>query len=197
MICVIFIKGTNMNTSQNPSAIRSKKEITEALLQLMEKYPYEEISVKQIVLETDLVRKTFYRNFSSKDDVLRAYIDTVIREYVDELIAHPEDPLDVIFSFCEKKRNLFLLLDKNNMLYMLLLRLNEMLPEIRQTSDMSRNPFVRLFGELEPDYLIAFNVGAIWNVIFRWVRRGMLDPLVEVRNTLEKYLRRVASDVAE
>ena len=49
----------------------------------MEKYPYEEISVKQIVLETDLVRKTFYRNFKSKDDVLRSHIRTILRDYFD------------------------------------------------------------------------------------------------------------------
>ena len=72
-----------MNKSQNPSALRSKQEITDALLALMEKYPYNEISVKQIVLETGLVRKTFYRNFSSKDDVrstLEKYLHRVSQE---------------------------------------------------------------------------------------------------------------------
>ena len=72
-----------MNDSKNPSAIRSKQEITDALLALMEKYPYNEISVKQIVLETGLVRKTFYRNFSSKDDVrstLEKYLHRVSQE---------------------------------------------------------------------------------------------------------------------
>ena len=72
-----------MNESNNPSAIRSRKQITDALLKLMEKYPYEEISVKQIVLETDLVRKTFYRNYTSKDDVLRSYIRGILLDYYD------------------------------------------------------------------------------------------------------------------
>ena len=72
-----------MNESKNPSALRSKQEITDALLALMEKYPYNEISVKQIMLETGLVRKTFYRNFSSKDDVrstLEKYLHRVSQE---------------------------------------------------------------------------------------------------------------------
>ena len=59
-----------MNSADHPSAIRTRNEIAGALLNLMENYPYNEITVKQIILETDLVRKTFYRNFSSKDDVL-------------------------------------------------------------------------------------------------------------------------------
>ena len=37
-----------MTESNNPSAIRSKKEITDALFSLMQKHPYDEITVKQI-----------------------------------------------------------------------------------------------------------------------------------------------------
>lgn len=49
-----------MNPTQNPSALRSKKVITESLLFLMKQYPYKEITVKQILLETDVSRKTIY-----------------------------------------------------------------------------------------------------------------------------------------
>ena len=180
-----------MNQSQNPSAVRSKQQIIDALLALMEKYPYSEISVKQIVLETDLVRKTFYRNFSSKDDVLNAYINQEIYEYTRALLEKPEEPLTVIFEFCEKNRKLLSILHKNNMLYLLLLRLNEVIPVINDTTDMEKNPFKLLIGELEPDYLIAFNVGAIWNVIFKWVDRGMTEPLEDVKAVLGQYVARL------
>jgi len=75
---VYFLKGNNMKESSNPSSIRSKQEITSALLKLMRKYPYPEITVKQIVLETDLARKTFYLNYSSKDDVLDALMNLLL-----------------------------------------------------------------------------------------------------------------------
>lgn len=177
-----------MKNSQNPSSQRSQKMITDALFSLMKKYPYPKITVKQIILEAELARKTFYRNFTSKDDVLNSYIDGVILEYTQALTANPEDPLSVIFDFCEKKRELFSLLDKDNMLHVLLLRLNESLPKISRTTDVSRNPFIRMFGDLDPDYLIAFNIGAIWNVIFIWVRRGMNEPLDQVRETVRSYI---------
>ena len=38
-----------MHNSENPSAIRSRKEITQALLMLMQDHPYSEITVKQIM----------------------------------------------------------------------------------------------------------------------------------------------------
>lgn len=177
-----------MKESQNPSSRRSQKMITDALLSLMKKYPYPEITVKQIILEAELARKTFYRNFTSKDDVLNSYIDGVILEYTQALTAERADPITVIFDFCEKKRKLLKLLDQNDMLYVLLLRLNESLPRISKATDMSRNPFARMFGDLDPDYLIAFNIGAIWNVIFKWVRSGMKEPLDDVREIVRSYI---------
>ena len=145
-----------MKKSQNPSSIRSKKEITDALIKQMQDNPFSEITVKQIVLETGLERKT-----------------------------------TVIFDFCDKNRELLQLLHKNNMSYLLLLKLNVVIPELNKSLDMSNNPFRALIGSLEPDYLIAFNIGAIWNVIFKWVDRGMTDSPDYIKETLEDYLKRL------
>ena len=179
-----------MNNSQNPSSLRSKKEITDALIKLMRDHPYSEISVKQIVMETTLARKTFYLNFTSKDDVLNSVINQLILEYTIALSNASEGAFTVIFEFCEKNKEMLNLLHKNNMLYLLLLRLNEVIPECNRTMDMRRNPFARTIGNLEPDYIIAFNIGAIWNVIFKWVDRGMTDSLDDIKNTIEQYLSR-------
>ena len=113
-----------MNDSNNPSSIRSRKQITGALLSLMEKYPYEEISVKQIVLETDLVRKTFYRNFDSKDDVLRSHIRTILRDYFDIVNNAKGDVLTTVFEFADKNKKFLKLLDKNDMMYYVLEGMN-------------------------------------------------------------------------
>ena len=190
-IKVCIFEENHMNQSQNPSSLRSRKEITEALLKLMDLYPYNEISVKQIILETDLARRTFYRNYESKEDVLDSVITDKITEYAEELALNPESPLDVIFSFCEKNRSFLLLLHKNGLLYLLLLKLNTMIPMFNQVTDKSNSMFAQVVGDLEPDYLIAFNVGAIWNVIFKWVDRGMKDSADEIKRTIKEYLSRM------
>ena len=186
----LFGRTVTMYSTTNPSAVRSRNEITKALLKLMGKYPYNEITVTMIVMETDLVRKTFYRNFDSKDDVLDSIINKAIIEYANALVESDDDPLTIIFSFCEKNKKLLKLLHKNNMLYLLLLKLNETLPKTSETTDKERNPFVKLMNGLEPDYLIAFNIGAIWNVIFKWVDRGMTDSPEKIKATIGDYLKR-------
>ena len=180
-----------MKESFNPSSIRSKKEITDALIKLMQDHSYSEISVKQIVLETTLERKTFYNNFSSKDDVLDSVITDAIRNYVEALTTSSDGPLSVIFEFCDRNRELLGLLHKNNLLHLLLLKLNSVIPEFNQSMDTSHNPFAQMIGSLEPDYLIAFNIGAIWNVIFKWVDRGMTDSPDKIKKTLKEYLKRI------
>ena len=109
-----------MYESTNPSAVRSRTEITEALLKLMREYPYNEISVKQILLESKLARKTFYRDFDSKDDVLISLFRKNLREYFDIVNNARADALTTIFEFADRNRQLLLLLDKNELLLIFL-----------------------------------------------------------------------------
>lgn len=182
-----------VNDSNNPSAIRSRKQITGALLSLMEKYPYEEISVKQIVLETDLVRKTFYRNFKSKDDVLRSHIRTILRDYFDIVNNAKGDVLTTVFEFADKNKKLLKLLDKNDMMYYVLQGMNEFILSVKAEQNPELNPFSKLFAGLDSDYLITLNIGGIWNVISLWVRRGMKDKPEDVKAAIKQYLARIGT----
>ena len=189
-----FAKGEKtVNDSNNPSAIRSRKRITVALLSLMEKYPYEENIVKQIVLETDLVRKTFYRNFKSKDDVLRSHIRTILRDYFDIVNNAKGDVLTTVFEFADKNKKLLKLLDKNDMMYYVLQGMNEFILSMKDKTNPELNPFTKLFEGLDSDYLITLNIGGIWNVISLWVRRGMKDDPEDVKAAIQQYLARIGT----
>jgi len=182
-----------MNSADHPSAVRSRNEIARALLDLMERYPYDEISVKQIVLETDLVRKTFYRNFRSKDDVLFYITRNALTDYCSVINSGERDVLTNIFLFADKNRKLLLLLDRHNMLHVVLQCMNEYLPSFRDSELSEKNPFTPLFEGLDSDYLIALNIGAVWNVISLWVRRGMKDSPEHVKETIKEYIDRIRS----
>ncbi len=178
-----------MNDSTNPSAVRSKAEICDALLRLMEKHPYEEITVKQIALEAKLVRKTFYRNFDSKEDVLEAILDILVSEYKNHLIMFNRVmPIDIIFKFCIERKHLLLLFDKNNMMYRILQKLNDSLPEKHEELKAMGLVPKELFGDLDTRYLIPMNIGGIWNIICMWVRRGMKDDPAKIAGELSQYI---------
>lgn len=178
-----------MNDSTNPSALRSKAEICEALLRLMKDHPYEEITVKQIALESKLVRKTFYRNFDSKDDVLEAILDILVDEYKRHLIMFNQVmPIEIIFNFCIEHKEQLLLFDKNNLMYRILQKLNSALPEKHEELVKLGLVPKELFGGLDPSYLIPMNIGGIWNVICRWVRGGMKDDPKQITKDLTEFI---------
>lgn len=183
-----------MYKTKNPSAIRSQKDITKALLNLMNEYPYEEISVKQILIDAKLARKTFYRNFKSKDDVLLSLIREKLFCYFQIVNKGDVDVLSTIFSFAVKNRELLMLLEKNNLLHVVLQCMNENIG-LHKTKHVSKNnPFVRLFDGLDSEYLISLNIGAIWNVITLWIHEGMKDDPEYIKNSISKYLMSLSED---
>lgn len=181
-----------MNPTQNPSALRSKKVITESLLLLMKKYPYAEITVKQILLETDISRKTFYRNFLSKDDVLNSFINTILQDYVNAIQQQQQkysllQTLDVIFDFCEKNKEILFILRDNRLLYLLLEKLNALIlnEHNRYISESQEN---HLESQLLTEYIIYFNIGGIWNLIVRWIENNMRDAVIDIKKSVIFYL---------
>jgi len=181
-----------MNPTQNPSALRSKKVITESLLLLMKQYPYSEITVKQILLETDISRKTFYRNFLSKDDVLNSFIETILHDYVNAIQQQQQEysfvkTLDIIFEFCERNREILFILRDNNLLYLLLEKLNALIlnEHNRYNSELQEN---HLGSPLLTEYIVYFNIGGIWNLIVRWIKNNMCDSVTDIKKSVVFYL---------
>ena len=85
------------------------------------------------------------------------------------------------------------LLDKNDMLYVILQGMNEFILSVKAKQNPELNPFSKLFEGLDSDYLISLNTGGIWNVISLWVRRGMKDDPEDVKRTIAQYLIRISS----
>ncbi len=64
----------------NKVAMRTQKAISDAFLELIRERAYEDISVTDLCRRADVVRKTFYNNFRSKDDVVHYLIAGFFRE---------------------------------------------------------------------------------------------------------------------
>lgn len=177
-----------MNPTQNPSALRSKKLITETLLSLLQTYPFNEIAVKQILIEAQISRKTFYRNFCSKEDVLSSYIDSILNNYKEAIFSLGKvsfaDCFDVIFKFCKENRDLLIILKNNNLLHLPMMKLNEFLPSLHRDINIK-------------NYIIYFNIGAIWNVIINWVENDMHDSEDIIKKILIDYINQIDIDLME
>lgn len=85
----------------------SKGLLAEALLLLMKKKEYKDITVKDIAEKAGVSRLTFYRNFDSKENILAWHIEQGFQEYLSSLTRSPENDLrsaiSLCFSFWEKR----------------------------------------------------------------------------------------------
>lgn len=74
--------GENVSPKSNEGRNRYViEDITAALIELMEKYPFDEISISQICQEAQVGRASFYRNFESKRDIIKKHLLVLIQEW--------------------------------------------------------------------------------------------------------------------
>lgn len=163
-----------MNTERkNPIAEKSKKWLIDALLQLMEDKPYQDISINDIAEKALLSRRTFYRNFSAKEELLSSHFRTICKEYVAYL--HEETNLSlpnitqVFFTFWHKHLDFLQKLKNNNMLAFLLVNMNEFLPDIYSLFKGNLNEYA---SEDDLRYALAFSSGGYWNMLTLWLQNG-------------------------
>lgn len=107
----------------NPISVRSKRRITDALLELLQGTPFSKITIKDIVDRAGLTRQTFYHNFESKEDVLYYRIDEYIEGFIRYLSAHQignwEDILCFFYRYWQEHADFVKLLMENDLMYLL------------------------------------------------------------------------------
>jgi len=71
----------------------SKECIAAALIELMKTKEYSSITITEIAKKSGMSRMTYYRNYTSKDDILIQYLDSV-GEKITEIVTQSNNPYD-------------------------------------------------------------------------------------------------------
>ena len=89
---------------KNPAAVRSQELICRAMCGLMAQLPFGEITVTRISQEAGVGRKTFYRHYERKEDVVEQMIAYLREEYARELLLIPiEEAVRYHFTFLTER----------------------------------------------------------------------------------------------
>lgn len=166
-----------MNRTENPIALQSKRWIMESLIELMNKKTFQEITISELTAHADLGRRTFYRNFTSKEDVLESYFKNLIQEFMEYLSTHeiltPKICLYQIFRLCSDNKTFLTGLNKSKMLGFLLDEWNVLLPNIHEMMIDKIPNFPNQYNEVALAYTLSFNTGGVWNVVSKWISSDM------------------------
>lgn len=160
--------------SNNPIAIQSKKWIVDALLELMAQKEYLLITVSEISSKALIDRRTFYRHFECKDDILRLVIDNITTEYLNSIIGTaPTDTYTItknFFEVCLEHSDFINLLHKNNLMYFLLDKFFTNLPIVH--AQVRSDEMTKTLSQ-DLDYFLFFHAGGFWSLLLKWVIDGM------------------------
>ena|SRR5699024_8026833 len=87
----------NRNNEQKNTYV--KKQITLALLELLKEKPLVDISISELTQKAQIGRVSFYRNYQTKEDILREESDRLLKEWGK---LYEENPAWVTPKFCVK-----------------------------------------------------------------------------------------------
>ncbi len=157
-----------MNRKQELNAF-IKSCITDALIQLMQKKPFEEISITELTQTAGVGRASFYRNFKSKQDVLAQHLSDLLVEWGKDFEVKGDKDYfnESLFRHFYKHKNVYLLLYQqglSNLIY----------DSIRQAFkfDESANNIER--------YVKSTFAGLIFGMVDEWMRQGMQESPEEL-----------------
>ncbi|MGN0350162.1 MAG: TetR/AcrR family transcriptional regulator [Roseburia sp.] len=161
------------NISENSKLNRAQKYFIEALLSLMEKKAYQDITVQELSEAAQYDRRTYYRYFTCKEDILRLYCAHILNEMA--LMMTEKGPLSLqsgvmaYFSFWEQYTDFLRLLGRNDLLHFMAAQHDELLYEYVGKSvqpDIPDN-----LGNAQPlsRYSFYFTSGGLWNTLVHWV----------------------------
>ncbi len=153
----------------------AKVFISNALLTLLEKCPYSQITIGEIAEAAHIGRRTFYRYFKTKDDVLEyisselmdRFADTVLKNHATNL----KDISKSYFEFWENHIDILLLLKKAHLLYFIEDNLPALIQQVAvKTKHASREDLARLSAEeIELySYMFHFRIAGFWKMTTLW-----------------------------
>ena len=153
--------------------------ITDALLLLMKKKDYKDISITEICEKAGVTRMSFYRSFESKEDVLKKWITTITDSFLAVSgISYKNDSnreyFEKLFTHMEQHKAMCLALYKAGLIYII------------------KEQFDRVFLELHKDeyddYKSFFLAGGVYNVFLLWLINGCKESPFELADRLDTIL---------
>ena len=172
-------------------AAMQQRRLEECMLSVMREKPLAEITVSSLCEQTDLSRKTFYRLFDSRQDVLNSLIDRVFREYIrfrlpgEALTPGVSEELLAFYTYWQEQRLVLDALSKNGISTLLFERC------IRHTMEENSDVLRQLGAGPEVPHQtesLIFYLSGLLTLVVAWHHNGYDKTPREMAEITEKLL---------
>lgn len=164
----------------------SKEMMEEALFALMEEKSYSKITVTEIVERAGVARRTFYRLYDGKDDIINSYFNKLGIVYRSRYAALKDYDLERIaedfFVFWYQYRNILLLLHRSGQDSMIYYGISRVSVDV--VKNRIKNKDLREVFGLQ--YFISYSTGGFINLLLQWISDGMRESPEQYAKTVSK-----------
>ncbi|MFB6466408.1 TetR/AcrR family transcriptional regulator [Cytobacillus sp. Hz8] len=174
-----------MKNKGNQKSDQSKAWMEEALLKLMETEVYENITIQEITDNAGLSRRTFYRNYASKDEIIEGVFLRIWKEYETNVKKNHDFSLPSIaktlFSVMVKHLDFLIVINRHHLLPMCLSKVDELLPP---TFDEVKGSTMS-FSKESISYALTFSTGGFMRLMIKWLNEGHEKSPDEISTIIE------------
>lgn len=166
------------NQSKNPRVFRSLDKIATALFALIMEKDYESITICEICEKAGVTRKTFYRNFDSKDDVVEFAVYARLQPFFSYSSNIPfVNMLTSVFGFLSQRKPILMRFTKLGIYHLL---------SSSALKYFSKSPRIKTFIEKEPHsevyhkYIANALCGIESSIVANWAEGGCVESPEEL-----------------
>lgn len=165
-------------------SVQHQRQVAESLLALMQKMPYEDITVTQLCQTAGVSRRVFYHLFSNKLGALHALVDHKILD-IESCKSEIADDTLRFFIYWKDQKNFLDALAENGLSGLLLERMiNKVLEEDYDILDWLRhNGWADNSKEV-----IIFGLSGLVGLVYSWYYSGFQQEPEELAVLVEKLL---------
>jgi Transcriptional regulator len=165
-----------LRLSNEESNKLTKECIESALILLMAEKEYTEITISEIVKRAGVSRTAYYRNYESKEDILKNLLQDVIKQ-----VNHAMSRFSYVTEQKKYWKTLFAVTKTHASSFNALLRAGFGHVILEEITENMINTLPKV--NLEEKYDMIFWSGAVYNVLINWLNSGMEqteDEMVKV-----------------
>ena len=153
----------------------SKECFYDALISLCENSDYKDINVKEICKKAGFNRSTFYRHYTSKEDIVIQKVKDLIANWHSSInfdLGYVFENFVKLFEYFRNNCDVFKIMHKMNL-----------------NVEMLRMSFEYMYQNYDVyEYDKVFVSNGILAVVFNWIDKGMNESNEYMANLLSKYL---------
>lgn len=152
---------------------QTRQWLEEALFDLLAtKKSLQNISIAELSEHAQIARRTFYRYYHSKEEVLTNYLDRLIQDYIIELqtekLTNFEDLVNFFFRYWSQYTESLKILQNANLLVLILQRYYDKLPAAYTT--VMAPWHIANTNQKQITYDSRFITGGLYNIFDEWLK---------------------------